>query len=101
MGCSSSLIVKIESDGRRPSRQMVELLATHLEIPSDQRSLFMQVARQEKSVEHLESLKSINKSGSAPVSQAFITNLPLPLTPLIGREHELRAILLKIQDPCF
>ena len=37
VGCSVSLIFKIESDERRPSRQIAELLATHLEIPDDQR----------------------------------------------------------------
>ena len=53
VGCSSSLIFKIESDGRRPSRQMAELLAEHLEIPSEQRETFLKVARQEKMVESL------------------------------------------------
>ena len=42
VGCSSSLIFKIESDRRRPSRQIAELLAGHLEIPLDQRELVSQ-----------------------------------------------------------
>ena len=44
VGCSSSLIFKIESDGRRPSRQIAELLAEHLEIPPEQRDSFLKVA---------------------------------------------------------
>src|SRR5688500_14674371 len=58
VGCSLSLIFKIESDERRPSRQVAELLAEHLEIPLDQRSLFLRVARQEKSVDQLEAVPS-------------------------------------------
>jgi len=48
IGCSPSLIFKIESDERRPSRQMAELLADKLDIPADQRALFLKTARQEK-----------------------------------------------------
>ena len=44
VGCSTSLIFKIESDERRPSRQMAELLARHLEVPQDQYDLFLKIA---------------------------------------------------------
>src|SRR6188474_1762210 len=33
VGCSLATIVKIESEERRPSRQISQLLAEHLEIP--------------------------------------------------------------------
>src|SRR5918996_2812075 len=56
VGCSVSLIFKIESDERRPSRQIAELLAEHLEIPPDQCDLFLQVARQEKGADRLASV---------------------------------------------
>jgi transcriptional regulator with XRE-family HTH domain len=46
LGCSVSLIFKIESDERRPSRQVAELLAKHLDIPTEQQELFLKVARQ-------------------------------------------------------
>jgi predicted ATPase/DNA-binding XRE family transcriptional regulator len=92
-GCSVSLIFKIEADQRRPSRQVAELLAHHLEIPPDQRELFLKVARQDKAIDGLESLSP------PPVSQPSQINLPLPLTSLVGREHELDAILHQIQDP--
>jgi predicted ATPase/DNA-binding XRE family transcriptional regulator len=92
VGCSVSLIFKIEADARRPSRQIAELLATHLEIPPEQRELFLQVARQEKAADGLDAPSQLP-------SQSDFPSLPIPLTPLIGREHELRAILQQLQDP--
>src|SRR5687768_11961645 len=99
VGCSISLIFKIESDERRPSRQIAVLLATHLEIPPEQRDLFLKVARQEKRVEALESVSSLSGSGSTSTSLPIPENLPLPLTSIVGREHELRAIIRQLQDP--
>ena len=97
VGCSVSLIFKIESDERRPSRQIAELLAKHLEIPPDQRELFLKVARQERAVDGLESVSP--RSAPAPFSQAAQPSLPVSLTPLIGREPELRIIIQQLQDP--
>lgn len=107
VGCSSSAIFKIESDERRPSRQVAELLAKHLELPVDQRDLFLKVARQEKGVDRLEAVLPLSQPEAVPAPQAMQSNpsavpragLPLPLTPLIGREHELRAISQQIQNP--
>jgi len=107
VGCSLSAIFKIESDERRPSRQIAELLAQHLEIPPDQRDMFLKVARQEKGIQNLDSLPPL--STPQPVSTTnhlqpnlsalLRTSLPLPLTSLIGRENELRAIIQQMQDP--
>ncbi|HET9587587.1 MAG TPA: helix-turn-helix domain-containing protein, partial [Anaerolineales bacterium] len=99
IGCSLSLIFKIESDERRPSRQIAELLAEHLGISPDQRDLFLQVARQKKGVDHLEGVPSLPELPPVSVSGAFQPNLPLPLTSLIGREHEVHAIIGQIEDP--
>ena len=41
VGCSHSLMYKIEADSRRPSRQIAELIADHLAIPNDHRELFV------------------------------------------------------------
>lgn len=98
-GCSISLILKIESDERRPSRQISELLATHLEIPPDQRDLFLKVARQEKRVDALETVSPLAGSPPASTLLALPENLPLPLTSIVGREHELGAIIRQLQDP--
>ena len=109
VGCSISLIFKIESDERRPSRQIADLLAQHLEIPPDQRDLFLKVARQEKAMDGLESLspfseiQSVNSIATPEPSVLTATwvpsSLPVPLTPLVGREHELHAIVQQLQNP--
>jgi len=99
VGCSVSLSFKIESDERRPSRKIAELLAEHLDIPLDQRDLFLKVARQEKTVDHLEPIPPLSTPQPSPVPHLLKTDLPLPLTSLIGREHELRAIIQQIGNP--
>lgn len=106
VGCSLSAIFKIEADARRPSRQIAELLAKYLEIPTEQRDLFIHVARRKKGVPHLDSLPPLSTPEpvadarqGAPISNQTQTDLPLPLTSLIGREHELRAVIQQIQNP--
>src|SRR5687767_6741585 len=109
VGCSDSLIFKIEADERRPSRQIAELLANHLEIAPEQRSLFLKVARQEKSIEHLDSITrevaqgldidpATPESSSALVNEPFKSELPTPPTSLIGREHEVGMLLQQLQN---
>ena len=82
VGCSVSLIFKIESDERRPSRQIAVLLAENLEIPPDQRDLFLKIARQAKAIEGLGSL--------SPVST------PTPIAPI---DHSQTAPLLRTSQP--
>lgn len=94
VGCSPSLIYKIETDYRRPSRQVVELLAKRLQIPDDQFDLFLKVARQEKSLDFLKTVPDVDIKPPLPSS-----TLPHPLTPIIGREHELTSIIENLLDP--
>src|SRR5262249_31424040 len=49
VGCAESLIRKIEAEERRPSRQVAERLADALQIVPEERGLFVQVARGERS----------------------------------------------------
>jgi predicted ATPase/class 3 adenylate cyclase len=53
VGCSLAAIKKIESDERRPSRQIGERLADVLGVPTDQRANFLEVARGIQSVDRL------------------------------------------------
>jgi predicted ATPase/DNA-binding XRE family transcriptional regulator len=94
LGCSVSAIVKIEADERRPSRQVGELLAQHLEIPADQRELFLRVARQEKTADALGEQITPLEPELRPTA-----SIPLSPSPLIGREFELAEIARLIEDP--
>ena len=100
VGCSSSLIFKIESDERRPSRQIAELLAQHLELPVEERDLFLKVARQEKAVDGLEAIHtplSIHEPVSISVPRPG--SIPASSTTLVGREHEIAMIGRQLLDP--
>ena len=92
VNCSLSTIVKIESDQRRPSRQVAALLAEHLSVPADQWELFLKVARGLKSVDHISPFPVQLK----PLLQTTFANfkciLPAPATPLVGRKHELAEL---------
>jgi len=98
--CSVFAIRKIEAGERRPSRQLGELLAKSLEIPSDDQTTFIQVARGELSVERLfppdqkPSRDALPGDKIGPVPG----NLPRTLTPFIGREPELTALAQLLQD---
>src|SRR5574339_107431 len=94
MGCSLSTLFKIESDERRPSRQMSELLIRHLEIPSDQQAVFLKVARKEKAADTLGELPVLDEPSVSSASR-----IPLLLNPLIGREFELAQIATLVEDP--
>ncbi|RIK32237.1 MAG: hypothetical protein DCC56_00065 [Anaerolineae bacterium] len=85
VGCSLATIEKIESEERRPSTQIAELLSDALEIPTAERETFLKVARRIKSDVGLASVSPI------PLSTPK-TTLPAPPTPLIGREDELGGI---------
>jgi predicted ATPase/transcriptional regulator with XRE-family HTH domain len=93
VGCAESLIRKIESEERRPSRQVAERLADALHIVPEERELFVQIARGERAAAHLvlhdQHLPSPQVQPDAPLPSAA---LPTPLTPLVGREAELLAL---------
>ena len=108
--CSTSAIFKIESDERRPSRQLAELLAECLEIPADQRALFLKVARQEKSPGSLDAVSPSDgvlpaaaaRAGAVPPgSDPVIRQSSLPVFPtqFIGREFEISIIVNQLRDP--
>ncbi len=80
VACSLIMIKKIEADQRRPSRQIAELLAQRLHIPSDQQEEFLLLAR------------SVQTSPLAPGFSPPSTNLPMPLSSLIGRDTDLQQL---------
>lgn len=99
VGCSLATIVKIEADERRPSRQIANLLASHLEIPADQHEQFLKVARQEKSTANLDSIPPLSLLEPVSVPKPYHSHLPVSPTPLIGREYETTIIPKQLLEP--
>jgi predicted ATPase/DNA-binding XRE family transcriptional regulator len=71
-GCSANTVRKLESDERKPSRDLAARLAAVFELPPRDRTEFLREARGT----HL----------------ATRPALPTPMTRLIGREADLRAV---------
>ena len=96
VGCSVSTLRKIEYGQRRPSAQIAELMANCLDVPLEERSTFVRVARGELSVErlHRES-KPVSTTNVSPLK----TNLPIFPTPLIGRAREVEQLSQLLSDP--
>ena len=94
VGYARETIKKIETDERRPSRELAELLATHLAITMEERSTFLAAARAEHSADTLPH----TRRGAAPTSR-ICSYMSQPPTPLIGREHDLEALAVQLADP--
>lgn len=86
-GCSAAAIRKIEADERRPSRQLAELLVVALQIPNAQRERFLHLAR-----------GLITTKGSSD-QNTTLHNLPVLLTPMIGRSVEHAHLCHWLRDP--
>lgn len=96
VGCSVSALQKIEYGERRPSTQIAELMANCLEVPPEERLIFVRVARRELSVDRL---YPGWKSVATPIIPSRKFNLPISPTPLIGREHELEQLSQLLGEP--
>lgn len=100
-GCSVHALRKIEAGERRPSKQLAGLLANSLEIPSEEQTTFIRVARGELNIERLHipgSFRAGDRSTHQKLSTARI-NLPSQITSFIGREVELAALGKLLTDP--
>jgi predicted ATPase/transcriptional regulator with XRE-family HTH domain len=91
VGCAPVTIRKIESDSRRPSRQMAERLAEQLAIPVDEHPLFLQCAAGERSPLRL-ALPAQPAASPNSAMTPVRTNLPAPVTMLVGREQEVNDV---------
>ncbi len=100
VGCSVSAIRKIENDERRPSRQVAELLATHLEIPPEEQTLFLKIARGEGSSLGLKDASARPENWSA-LSESFspLSNIPVSPSPFIGRRDEIETLTRMLTEP--
>jgi predicted ATPase/transcriptional regulator with XRE-family HTH domain len=118
VGCSIALVRKLEAETRRPSRQIAEILAEALEIDPKERTLFLQVARSERAFDNLARITPPPEPApfvpppaaatktpvavepvAAPPTRTAAHSLPVPTTPLIGRETELAAVCDLLRGP--
>ena len=99
VGCSVSALRKIETDERHPSKQLAELLADVLDIPADEHTTFVKIARGELSAGRLKSSPPLPDLSLLQPPQTISNPIPIPPTPLIGRESELSALRQMLGDP--
>jgi predicted ATPase/transcriptional regulator with XRE-family HTH domain len=90
VGCAEITIRKIEADERRPSQQIAELLARHLNLAPAERAGFIDAAQ-----------GALSPIRLAPPTQATAPTyqrgyLPVPPTPLIGRAREVLALRARL-----
>src|SRR5689334_5632633 len=98
IGCSETMLWKIEAGRRNPSSQIAHLIADYFRIPPDEHEAFVAFARSgDIAVEGSgdgdvpTSPARPHASQTAPWREVYVhkTNLPASLTPTIGREKEI------------
>lgn len=95
VGCALGTIRKIETDERRPSKQIAARLAEQLQLAPEERALFLKAARAEVGVNRLAPPTRLVRA-KLPADFPRLstldphrTNLLLQPTALIGREREV------------
>jgi predicted ATPase/DNA-binding XRE family transcriptional regulator len=86
--CATITLRKIEAEERRPSVQLVERLASILDVPATERERFLHYARGELKYALPDLVEELPWGATASTP----TNLPMSLTSLIGREAELARL---------
>src|SRR5215207_7118525 len=89
--CSVVTIRKIESDERRPSKQIAAALADCLNITAPQRAAFIAFARGKPYDAPLPAQPPPADWVPGPTAHRPAVNLPMPLTALLGREQDIAA----------
>ncbi|HSG45539.1 MAG TPA: NB-ARC domain-containing protein, partial [Anaerolineales bacterium] len=91
--CSVNTIKKLETDARRPSRELASLLASKLEISKDKQELFVDIARGVRSLDMLEQLTSPTDVDLQIADARLEPDLQsASVFSIIGRDLELSAL---------
>lgn len=90
IGCAVVTLYKIESGERRPSKQIAELLAQYLNIPSEDRPTFVAFARGSGD----ETWRGLSWGTRYNLG----TKLPTQPSPLIGREQDIINVRKRLLD---
>ncbi|HEY3231392.1 MAG TPA: helix-turn-helix domain-containing protein, partial [Roseiflexaceae bacterium] len=97
VGCAVTTVRKIEGGVLRPSRQMAELLAEQVALPPTERAAFLSAARAQLAADRDSVATQPAIREMQPPNHP--TNLPVPPTPLIGREKEVAAVCALLGQP--
>lgn len=98
-GCSVFALRKIESGERRPSRQLAELLADALQIPAEDKPAFCRAARSYLAPDRGFAVRSDSPPRPSPSQVPALHRLPSAVTPVVGRESELAAMVRLFANP--
>jgi transcriptional regulator with XRE-family HTH domain len=90
-GCAVDSIRKLEAGRRQPSRQLAKRLAEALQIPAPEQIAFLQFARGHADRFPL-TLHDAPQSAFSDFATPNSHSIPLPLTPLIGRDADRAAL---------
>jgi predicted ATPase/transcriptional regulator with XRE-family HTH domain/Tfp pilus assembly protein PilF len=102
IGCSVAMLRKMEDGERRPSAQIAGLIASCLEIPSEERTTFIEVARGELSFDRLPRALNPLPHPTNPLTETSSSppiKLPVLPTPFIGRQAEVEQLCRILSDP--
>ena len=93
VGCSVSMIRKLEDEERHPSAQIADLLAEIFKIPPAERSAFLQFARGDwRSAPSSRDEEAPWRIAAPALPQQPRSNLPATFTSLIGRDKDIAAV---------
>lgn len=97
IGCSISLLEKLETGERRPSRQIAARIALCLAIPPEQRDAFLVAARAGRAPQE----RGQFPTPTVPTTLAppHMSHLPAPMTSFIGREWEIATLAARLRTP--
>lgn len=99
IGVSPAMLRKLESGERRPSIQVASLLADYFRVAADEREAFVAYARSEGAPSQERVAGGVNANSPWRVARSRQSNLPAPLTRLIGRDVEEAKVREQLLNP--
>jgi len=100
VGCSVSMIRKLEDEERHPSVQIAGLLAEIFKIPPTEQPAFLRFARGDwRSAPSLGDEEAPWRVSTPEIPQQPRSNLPGTFTSLIGRDKDIAAVQGYLTDP--
>src|SRR4051794_38346825 len=96
VGVIEATVRRWEAEERRPSRQTAARLADALRVAPTEREAFVQIARNELAAVHL---ASVTSPPAWTLPRPSAARLPIPVTPLIGRGHEVATLIGILRRP--